>query len=179
MQICNKCNATNSDVASFCCNCGSQLISNSNGVQTNIAQPRLAYVQQDLGISPQGRHSRGIGFVETIRVCLGEKYSIWLRVLWLLPLVTLPIVCWELIHHLNSVYHIIEPILVRYYVALCLVSAFFCWPYMSVSVRKLPDSGHSGWWIWVSLVPVLGVFIFIAFALLGSQNYDNEYGKYV
>lgn len=48
-------------------------------------------------------------------------------------------------------------------------------PGIAVSVRRLHDTGRSGWWILVGFVPVLGLVIFILM-VLDSQPGDNEYG---
>lgn len=51
-------------------------------------------------------------------------------------------------------------------------------PGISVFVRRLHDTGRSGWWYWLSLVPYVGGIVLLVFTLLGSQERDNEYGPY-
>ena len=48
-------------------------------------------------------------------------------------------------------------------------------PSLAVSVRRLHDIGKSGWWYLVSLVPIIGPFIILFFAVLESAP-DNVYG---
>lgn len=47
-------------------------------------------------------------------------------------------------------------------------------PGWAVTVRRLHDTGRSGWWLLLSLVP-LGVLVLFIFYLMGSDG-DNEYG---
>ena len=48
-------------------------------------------------------------------------------------------------------------------------------PTLAVGVRRLHDTGRSGWWLLISFVPVIGSIVLIVFFLLDSQP-DNEYG---
>lgn len=48
-------------------------------------------------------------------------------------------------------------------------------PSLAVAVRRLHDSGHSGAWFLVSVVPYLGGLIFLVFMLLDSEE-DNKWG---
>lgn len=49
-------------------------------------------------------------------------------------------------------------------------------PGISVTVRRLHDTNHSGWWFLLSFVPVLGAIVLFVFTLLGSQSGINKYG---
>lgn len=49
-------------------------------------------------------------------------------------------------------------------------------PSLSVTVRRLHDTGRSGWWYFIGLVPVIGAFIVLWFTCEDSQRGDNEYG---
>ena len=49
-------------------------------------------------------------------------------------------------------------------------------PGIAVTVRRLHDTGRSGWWILISLIPVIGTIILLVFMVLDSQPGDNEYG---
>jgi len=43
-------------------------------------------------------------------------------------------------------------------------------------VRRLHDTGRSGWWLLIALVPIVGVIVLLVFMLLDSQPGDNGYG---
>jgi len=49
-------------------------------------------------------------------------------------------------------------------------------PSIAVSVRRLHDTGRSGWWLLIALVPIVGVIVLLVFMLLDSQPGDNGYG---
>lgn len=49
-------------------------------------------------------------------------------------------------------------------------------PSLAVTVRRLHDTGRSGWWILISLVPFVGSIILIVFLCLESQSAENQYG---
>ena len=49
-------------------------------------------------------------------------------------------------------------------------------PYLAVAVRRLHDTGRSGWWMLIGLVPFIGgVFLLVFFVSEGEWG-DNKYG---
>ncbi len=49
-------------------------------------------------------------------------------------------------------------------------------PEWAVTVRRLHDTGHSGWWVFINLIPVIGAIILLIFLLTDSQEGSNQYG---
>jgi uncharacterized membrane protein YhaH (DUF805 family) len=49
-------------------------------------------------------------------------------------------------------------------------------PWWAVSVRRLHDTGHSGWWLLIPLVPVAGWLILIFFLASRGEPGPNRYG---
>jgi uncharacterized membrane protein YhaH (DUF805 family) len=49
-------------------------------------------------------------------------------------------------------------------------------PSIAVSARRLHDTGRSGWWLLIALVPFIGAIVLLVFMLLDSTPGDNEYG---
>ena len=49
-------------------------------------------------------------------------------------------------------------------------------PGLGVSIRRLHDTGRSGWWLLIGLVPVVGVIVLIVFYVQDSQPMTNAYG---
>ncbi len=49
-------------------------------------------------------------------------------------------------------------------------------PALGVAVRRLHDTGRSGWWILIGFIPLIGVIVLLVFYLQDSQPGDNEYG---
>lgn len=49
-------------------------------------------------------------------------------------------------------------------------------PGLAVGVRRLHDTGRSGWWLLLGLIPLVGAIILLVFMVLDSQPGDNAYG---
>jgi len=49
-------------------------------------------------------------------------------------------------------------------------------PGIAVTVRRLHDTGRSGWWILIVLVPIVGWIVLLVFMLLDTQPGQNAYG---
>jgi uncharacterized membrane protein YhaH (DUF805 family) len=49
-------------------------------------------------------------------------------------------------------------------------------PSIAVTVRRLHDTGRSGWWIIVGLIPLIGGIVLLIFMVLDSQPGANQYG---
>jgi uncharacterized membrane protein YhaH (DUF805 family) len=49
-------------------------------------------------------------------------------------------------------------------------------PSLAVTVRRLHDTGRTGWWILIGLIPVIGGIVLLIFMLLDSEPGSNEYG---
>lgn len=48
-------------------------------------------------------------------------------------------------------------------------------PYLSVLVRRLHDTGHSGWWFFISIIPLIGS-IWLLVLLVSDSGEENQYG---
>jgi uncharacterized membrane protein YhaH (DUF805 family) len=49
-------------------------------------------------------------------------------------------------------------------------------PSLAVAVRRMHDIGKSGWWILVSLIPIIGGIWMIVLAATPGQSGSNQYG---
>lgn len=49
-------------------------------------------------------------------------------------------------------------------------------PSIAVVVRRLHDTDRSGWWILISLIPLIGVIVLFVFICLDSQPGTNRFG---
>ena len=49
-------------------------------------------------------------------------------------------------------------------------------PAFAVSIRRLHDTGRSGWWVLIGLVPIVGPIVLLVFTVQDSQPGPNEYG---
>lgn len=43
-------------------------------------------------------------------------------------------------------------------------------PHLAIQVRRLHDTGRSGWWWFICLVPFIGPIVLLVFFLLPSKN---------
>ena len=49
-------------------------------------------------------------------------------------------------------------------------------PGLGVGVRRLHDTGRSGWWLFISLIPFIGAIILLILMAIDSQEGTNQYG---
>ncbi len=49
-------------------------------------------------------------------------------------------------------------------------------PSLAVGARRLHDTGRSGWWLLLLLVPVIGLLVLIWFYIQPGDNGPNAYG---
>jgi uncharacterized membrane protein YhaH (DUF805 family) len=52
----------------------------------------------------------------------------------------------------------------------------FLVPSLSVSVRRLHDTGRTGWWLLIALIPVVGGIILLVFLAQDSEAGGNRFG---
>jgi uncharacterized membrane protein YhaH (DUF805 family) len=48
-------------------------------------------------------------------------------------------------------------------------------PGIGVGIRRLHDTGRSGWWLLIGLIPIVGAIVLLVFFVQDSQP-DNQYG---
>ncbi|MFB7373585.1 DUF805 domain-containing protein [Streptomyces sp. NPDC056222] len=49
-------------------------------------------------------------------------------------------------------------------------------PTLAVTVRRLHDTGRSGWWYLIAFVPLVGGIILFVFTVLEGEGQPNAYG---
>ena len=49
-------------------------------------------------------------------------------------------------------------------------------PGIAVTVRRLHDTGRTGWWFLIVLIPIIGLIVLLIFMVLDSTPGTNEYG---
>lgn len=49
-------------------------------------------------------------------------------------------------------------------------------PSLAVTVRRLHDTGRSGWWILIALIPIIGAIVLIVFLASEGSRGANQYG---
>lgn len=78
------------------------------------------------------------------------------------------------------------------FIWMCEAGSFFYWfwavlnyawglfnliPGLALSVRRLHDTGRGGGWIFINLIPVIGVIWFIILMILPGQPEENRFGN--
>lgn len=49
-------------------------------------------------------------------------------------------------------------------------------PYLAVTVRRLHDTGRSGWWYFIMLIPIVGPIWLIVLLATDGEPGENQYG---
>jgi len=49
-------------------------------------------------------------------------------------------------------------------------------PSFAIAARRLHDTGRSGWWQLIVLIPIVGLIVLIVFLVLDSEAGTNKYG---
>ncbi|HEX8753354.1 MAG TPA: DUF805 domain-containing protein [Solirubrobacterales bacterium] len=57
-----------------------------------------------------------------------------------------------------------------------LVWLAFIIPNLAILVRRLHDTDHSGWWVFIGLIPLIGAIVLLVFACTDSGG-PNKYGE--
>lgn len=70
----------------------------------------------------------------------------------------------------------LSPVTGLIYVVLCLFYLAILIPSLAVQVRRLHDTGRSGWWWFIQFVPAIGGIWFFVLTLLDSQPGNNQWG---
>lgn len=65
---------------------------------------------------------------------------------------------------------------ILFIVLYCLYGLALLIPSLAVSVRRLHDTGRSGWWLLITLVPFIGGIWFLVLMILDGDPGNNAYG---
>jgi len=64
--------------------------------------------------------------------------------------------------------------LVNFVVVVCSLAILV--PSIAVGIRRLHDTGRSGWWLLIGFIPLIGTIVLIVFMIADSVPGENEYG---
>jgi uncharacterized membrane protein YhaH (DUF805 family) len=70
---------------------------------------------------------------------------------------------------MSSMFYVYGPVTVLAFLALIV-------PGIAVSIRRLHDTGRSGWWVLLAFIPLIGGLVLLVFMLIEGQRGPNEYG---
>ncbi|MDP4916106.1 MAG: DUF805 domain-containing protein [Haliea sp.] len=49
-------------------------------------------------------------------------------------------------------------------------------PTIAVAIRRLHDTGRTGWWLLLAFIPIIGGLVLLVFMVFDSEPGDNQYG---
>lgn len=49
-------------------------------------------------------------------------------------------------------------------------------PSLAIAVRRLHDTGRSGWWVCINFIPLIGSIILLVFLCQDSKESENKFG---
>lgn len=122
-----------------------------------------------------------MGFIDSVSSCLG-KYAVfsgratrseywWMYLFTLLAQILAGAVAGAVAYAIGGMLAGI----IGLYIGMLLCSAGLVVPSIAAAVRRLHDTGHSGWWYFINLVPLIGSIWFLILMLHPSEDL-NEYG---
>ena len=113
-------------------------------------------------------------FTEAVKTCLVEKYATFSgraprSEYWYLTLFgyLLSLLIFFIGYTFNS-----PELMMGISLVVCLI--FFV-PGLAVSIRRLHDTGRSGWWLLLAFIPFIGSIALLIIFCIGSDD-DNKYG---
>ncbi len=186
-KFCIQCGTAIEEGHSFCPNCGTPI---------GVTQPNSIPV---VGKTPTPKIN---GIKDAIRVCLKEKYAsfegratraeYWYYVLFytliMIPIYALLIggnIVIDEAEYYSSYYNCYRThdealaIGIIMIIVACISILAFLLPGIAATVRRLHDTGKSGWWYFINFVPYVGGIVLLIFTILESEPKDNEYGPYL
>jgi uncharacterized membrane protein YhaH (DUF805 family) len=63
-----------------------------------------------------------------------------------------------------------------FYIVYIVIALAFLVPSIAVAIRRMHDTGRSGWWLLISLVPFVGGIAVLVLLCLDSQPMPNKWG---
>lgn len=118
---------------------------------------------------------------EAVKICVGKKYAdfstrasrkeFWYFALfyWILCLALLMISIW-----VDAIFDSFQMFMLMVGVSV-IISLLLMLPAYAVCVRRLHDTGRSGWWILLYFIPYIGA-IALLIMLCQKSDEDNQYG---
>ena len=124
--------------------------------------------------------TKSIGFADAIRICVKEKYAHFegratrseCGYFYLFTLII------SVPYDMAMIFRSfgLEDAAMKISILYILFGIAIFLPQLGVTIRRLHDTGKSGWYWLIVLIPIAGIFIFIAQLIKPSSPEDNKYG---
>ena len=185
MKYCQKCGTANADDARFCSKCGKEFD------ETVVLPNRDGYNSgQQRTYQSQSSHYDSMGFWEASKVCMKKwvafsgratrteywNFMLFYLLVFFCALVLLSM-SWDRMVNTNDEFASIITAVLCFVIFILII--FLRIASISAAVRRLHDTGRSGWWWWISIIPIIGLIIIIILLCTPSDKYNNQYGPYV
>ena len=162
-MYCTSCGSQNDDTARFCKDCGQAM------VESTLRRGRLPTSSAGRGMT-LGYYVHGIEHYADFEGRARRAEFWWFNLV---------------LYGINIVIVILGAVLGAVSAALETVSTVVLWihslglllPQLAVTARRLHDTGKSGWWMLLILIPIFGWIPLLIFMLLPSDAGQNRYGR--
>ncbi len=127
-------------------------------------------------------------FSDSVKTCL-SKYTTWqgrasrseFWFFYLFMLVCLAVAA-AIDHLLGTTFKFDNPangaeVSIGYGYVYALVGLGLMLPQLAVMVRRLHDTGRSGWWYWIILIPLIGAILLLVWFCSRGTVGNNQYGS--
>ena len=124
--------------------------------------------------------TKSIGFADAIRICVKEKYAhfegratrseYWYFYLFVLITSVIGQTAATVMSFVS------EDAAMKIWILYIIFGLAIFLPQLGVTIRRLHDTGKSGRYLLIVLIPIAGIFIFIAQLIKPSSPEDNKYG---
>ncbi|TCV88376.1 uncharacterized membrane protein YhaH (DUF805 family) [Methylomonas methanica] len=151
-MYCPNCGKQNPDHANFCLECGAAMQSTTNysGPVTN---------------------GRGLTFTESVSGCFSKAFVFTGRAsraeYWWFALFTLLV---SMVAGIIDQSSYGEPATVT-----AITNLLILFPSLAVNIRRLHDTGHSGWW-YLIILTIIGIIPYFIWMVSKGDDRQNEYG---
>ncbi|MEP6869807.1 MAG: DUF805 domain-containing protein [Novosphingobium sp.] len=127
-------------------------------------------------------------FSESIKTCL-SKYTTWQGrasrseywFFFLFVMISMAVAA-AIDNALGTTFKFMNPangmeVSIGYGYTYALVGLGLMLPNLAVMVRRLHDTGRSGWWYWIALIPLIGIILLLVWFCSRGTVGNNEYGS--
>ena len=194
--VCTKCGVLVGDGNKFCPNCGAEpdplaVICVKCGYELKPLKSNSAIIYRYANLKTSDTVNHDSDFVWAIKTCFA-KYStfsgrarrkeFWYWYLFTcLPIIVVFVLALLVACTTMSYAQTVQPSntgmgLGFFEIVIILWNLIICLPSLAVTVRRLHDAGHSGWYYLISMIPLIGVILLFV-ALCTDSVEDNQYGE--
>lgn len=185
--VCTKCGVLVGDGNKFCPNCGAEpdplaVMCVKCGYELKPIRPNGTSTTQHNKVENYDVHNQDNDFVWAVKTCFA-KYSTFSgrarrKEFWYWYLFTF--FAMVIIFLLSGILAlVVNGVGLGVYEILIILNAIWSLiiflPNLAVTVRRLHDAGHSGWYYFISIIPLVGIILLLV-ALCTDSVEDNQYG---